>query len=253
MNTVYQSGSNSKENFLKLFELRPLIKETHDKNLAGDYFVAYSGAHSATGNKDSALYYENVALRIFEESGNLEKVARIRANQISAEHNQYLSQNKYEEVIALIPRYEQEIKFATEHSKYALAYNTRHLAQIHLNQTKNYNEALRLFKASLTLREEIGFRPFIPASYSSLGDVYAKIQQHEMAIEMYTQSATLATEIGFIRYRISPLLAIADIYLTLKKTEMAKEYLREALQIASDERQSAYLETIRKKIDQLEN
>lgn len=120
------------------------------------------------------------------------------------------------------------IESSRQHSTYALAYNTRHLAQIYRRQTKEFDKALELFQVSLAARQKIGFKPFIPASYSSIADVYLAMESYDKAIEVYSKAWELAAEIRFIRYEYYPLLKIGDIYLAKNDLEMARDYYRKA-------------------------
>ena len=146
----------------------------------------------------------------------------------------FLGEGNKEEILNLIPEYEQEISNAGKYSKYVLSFNTRHLAQIHRRQTLDYDKALSLFKQSLDLRKAIGFKPFIPASYASLGDVYLKKGAYDPAIEMYLKAKELADEIGFVRHQFYPYLCIGDIYWLMGHEEKATEYYTLALKSAAE-------------------
>lgn len=183
MNIVYARKTSHYDNFERLNRLLALAEKLKNQNIQAQYFLAFSSTHRSIGNLDSASIYQEKAISLFRKNGNLEEIAKIRATDISRLHNQLLQKEKKQEVLKLIPKYQEEIEFSRSYSKYALAYNTRHLAQIHRRQTMNYQESLKLFKTSLALREEIGFKPFIPASYSSLGDVYLKIGEYKSAIK----------------------------------------------------------------------
>ena len=230
---LYLKKPNPIANFEKLNTLMPLTKEIIDEQALGNYFLALSSSYRSIGNVDSAGAYQEKALLLFQKGNNLKRVAEVRASDISRNHNQLLRQGKKEEILKLMPKYKEEIAFSEEYSKYAMAYNTRHLAQIHRRQTLDYEAALQLFQESLHLREEIGFKPFIPASYSSIGDVYLKMKKYQDAIEMYAKSSELAVEIGFIRYQIYPNLNIGDIYLAQGQKEKAMEHYTKALKLAS--------------------
>ncbi len=195
MNIVFAQRTNNLGNLEKLKALLPFANDLDDYKIRGQYFLALSNAYKSTGKQDSSSTYQEIAVSIFNEIDDFEEIAKIRAGNISMHHNQLLQEDKKQEILELIPKYEKEIAYSKVHSKYALAYNTRHLAQIHRRQTFNYEEALRLFKFSLDLRIELGFKPFIPASYSSLGDVYMKMGEYTEAIKMYTQSSEIAEEI----------------------------------------------------------
>ena len=233
LNIIHQRKFYPKENFNRLAIFQADISEIKEKEIVANFYRAFSNLHRSLKNIDSSSIYEIKALKLFNESGKLDKVAEIRADQISRKHNRYLREGKKKEILRLIPEYKKEIEISKTYSKYALSYNTRHLAQIYRRQTFDYKQSLRLFKESLSLRKEIGFKPFIPASYSSLGDVYVKLGNFKLAEEMYLKSKNLADEIGFVRYQCNPYISIGDIYLTQKNKLEALEYYSKALKSAS--------------------
>ncbi len=233
MDRLFELESNANNNLQKLLYLLPHAQKLEDKNIGAKYFNVLSSVYRSIGNKDSSSFYEHKALTMFNKTGNYRMSAVLRAGKISRVHYELLRDTNKEAILSLIPSYEKEIKFSSIYSKYALAYNTRHLAQIHRRQTLNYKEALRLFQTSLSLREEIGFMPFLPASYSSLGDVYIKMGDASSAVESYLKSVELAKKIGFVRYQFHPLVKIGDIYLNQDNKDTAKEFYIKALKAAS--------------------
>lgn len=251
-NIVYQQKTDNHERFRRLQELFSKAQNLKHKSTRGQYYLMLSGSYRSLKNSDSAIYYQEQAIKLFEEENDLEQIAIIRAGNISRNHNRLLRENKKQEILELIPKYETEIKFSEQHSKYALAYNTRHLAQIHRTQTLNYSASLKLFKISLHLREEIGFRPFLPASYSSLGDVNVKLDEYYSAIEMYKKASELASNIGFIRYQTIPNLNIGDIYKKLAARDKALEYYMKGLESAIKNNYTTGIEQAKNKIDNLE-
>ncbi len=242
------------EGLQKLLELRSVATKMDDKSTLGDYFDALSSAYRATGRSDSAFYFENRALQLYEEAGNAKKVAQVRGRQISRRHNNFQAADNSEEVIKLIPEYQKEIEFARGcGNKYVLAYNTRHLAQIHRQQTHNYQEALRLFQISLELREEIGFRIFLPASYSSVGDVCIKLGQNKKAADMYLRAIALADEIGFARYQFDPRIKLGDLYRDESNFSEARRHYVEALKAASKNNHQEEIDAALEKLEHLAN
>ena len=252
-NIVFQKKSNPKEDFKKLALFRPYVDEIEEKEIRANFYLTFSGLHRLLKNVDSSVVYETKAMQLFQEMKRLDKIAEIRASQISRKHNQYLNDSNKKEILKLIQNYTKEIEFSTRHSKYALSYNTRHLAQIHLKQTFDYNKALKLFKESLQLREEIGFKLFIPASYSSIGDVYLKLGKYKLAEEMYLTSIKIADEIGFVRYQCNPYLYIGDVYLTQGNKAKAIEHYSKALKSARSNNYRTGINDAIKKINSLKN
>jgi tetratricopeptide (TPR) repeat protein len=233
-NIVFLKTSDNKTNFKKLSKFLSDTTEIEDKGVLSQYLLALSDAYRSIGIMDSAVMYQEKALLFYHEEKNFKKIAEIRAHDISIKHNQFLSQGNKKKILELIPKYKEEIAFSKLYNKYALAYNTRHLAQIYRRQTFDFEEALELFKMSLNLRLEIGFKPFLPASYSSLGDVYMKMNEDALAIEMYIKSSEIAEEISFVRYESYPFMQIGDIYLSNDQMEKAFEFYIKALKLASE-------------------
>ncbi|MCP5045645.1 MAG: tetratricopeptide repeat protein, partial [bacterium] len=172
-------------------------------------------------------------LELYKAAGNWSKAAQVRGSQISRLHNRLKAAGEKEKILQLIPKYEKEIQFSEKHNnKYVLAYNTRHLGQIYLNHTRDYKKAIQLFKRSLALREEIGFKLYLPASYSSVGDAALKMGDEQLAIKMYRRSVELAEESGFVRYQFHPRIKIGDVYATSGNTGKALELYNNALKAA---------------------
>lgn len=250
-NILYRQSIDREKTLNTLLDLRFIARNVKDKNILGDYYTLLSSSYRSTGISDSAFYFQNIALQFYKEAGNLKKVAQVRGSQISRRHNALLAAGETEKILQLIPEYEKEIEFGRKcDNKYVLAYNTRHLAQIYRRQTSNIEEAMRLFQMSLDLRKEIGFKLFLPASYSSIGDVALKMGKNEKAIEMYLQSIGLAEQIGFVRYQFYPRIMLGDIYEAKGDYEKAKKYYLKALKFAST---SSYEEGIDEALEKLES
>ena len=136
----------------------------------------------------------------------------------------------------MIPKFREQIDFSAKHSKYALSYNTRHLANIYRIYDIEQREALKLYEESLNLREEIGFKLFIPASHYSLGLVYSNLEMYEEAIKAFKKSIELAEKINFVRYTILPYIELGNIYSAVDASEKAKEFYMKAIKAASKNR-----------------
>lgn len=241
------------EHLLKLKLILPNLDEVTDDNVLGRYYRSLSQAYGSVGKKDSARMFIEKAKAQFLKLGNFEEVAGIRASEISKTHVELLKAGDTLSVYELIPRYRDEIAFSQKYSHYSLAYNTRHLAQIYLKLDLDYNEALRLFEISKNIREEIGFKIFLPASYSSLGDVYFKLSDDEEAIYWYTKSVELADEIGFIRYESYPILMIGDIYYSKGKVEEARKRYSKAKRIAQGNNYTIGIEQAEERLDKIKS
>jgi tetratricopeptide (TPR) repeat protein len=117
----------------------------------------------------------------------------------------------------------------------ALAYNERHLAAIYREGSGELEKSLSLYQASLETSENMGFRPLLPASYFSVGEVLADLGRTEVAIEMFQRSATAADEIGFRRYQFAPRIKIGELLNTKGRLSEARSFYTEALRAAEAE------------------
>ncbi len=247
-NILFLVRSNPEERINSLLPLLPAANKLENEELKAKYLLALASTYRTIGKRDSSQILENEAMHLLQQSQNHEALANLKANQISRRHNGHLAKGEKEQILALISSYQEEINYSARHSKFAQAYNTRHLAQIHRRQTLNYEESLRLFKISLALREEIGFKPFIPASYSSLGDVYIKMEAYDLAIQAYLKSAKLAHKISFARYESYPYLQIGDLYFQQGEMKKARAFYKKAMKKAQKNGFSSGLEEASEKI-----
>lgn len=250
-NNVWNKKTNHGANLDTLLQFLPDSININDTKVLGQLFFALSQSYHANQIKDSALIYRDKSLGIYQDIGNFEKIAEIRAYDISVRHNILFHRGDKDQIIELIPEYEKQIEISELYSKYVYAYNTRHLGQIYRRQTLDYKKALQLFKLSLNLRLEIGFKPYLPASYASLGDVYMKMGEDKRAIDMYLESFRLAEEIGFIRFQLYPNLQIGDIYFEKLNNEKAYEYYSKALKLATENNYLSGIDQSNDRIKQL--
>ncbi len=250
-NRIYQNTPNQKKVLGQVLNMLTSARKLDDKAVYANYMYTLGMAYLYNSDRDSAGYYYREALKVYQEFGDDYSAAKARAWLTWVANSKLNSEGIAEKIIGLIPVYQEEIEFATKTgNKMALSYNTRHLANIYLYQLQDFDKALELYQYSLSLREGLGFRPYLPASYSSIGDVFSKKGDIEKAIEMYFKSIQKAEEIKFIRYLFHPRIKIGDIYQMEGKIEKAKTLYLEALKVAS---LNKYLTGIEEAIEKLSN
>ncbi len=242
------------KNLESLLALDTLVKRTTNKNILGEYFALIGSAFFSVKKDSTAHQYFLLALRFFEDTGNFYKQAQVRASIISMQQTILQRNGNTKALEDLIWRYDQECEFAQMHdNKYVLSFNTRHLAQIYLRQKIEYENAEKLFNKSLLLRKEIGFKPYLPASYFSLGEVAEKMKKLDQAIMMYEKSIKLADDIKFVRYQFLSRFKIAEIFEKKGNLNKAKEYYVDALNSASANDYFEGIEQAKQKINALLN
>lgn len=251
-NLLYQNRTNHATNLNRLMNWSEVVENLPNGLIKAKYYRTIGSTLRSLKKPDSSSFYDEKAYDLFFQYDDMASIAEMQAGAISRKHNALLKNSDKEAILAMIPTYEREIDFATKYSKYALSYNKRHLAQIYRRQTDNYERALDLFHESLRLREEIGFVVLLPASYSSIGDVFLAKGSLNDAIEWYEKSVQLAVKIGFIRYQLYPNIQIGDIYVKLGDKERARVYYSNALNYAHQNNHAAGILEAEQKIAKLD-
>ncbi|QYR22893.1 tetratricopeptide repeat protein [Paenibacillus sp. sptzw28] len=98
----------------------------------------------------------------------------------------------------------------------------------------NLNQALSYALEALSLREESGFRPYLPLDHLLLSDIYIKLGDEANAL-IHTQRAyVLAEEMGYKRALASALISLGDMQVDRKEEKQAKANYEKALDIAQE-------------------
>jgi len=106
--------------------------------------------------------------------------------------------------------YTDALQFADLYNhKLEKSYALRHLAGLAQGQN-DLDTALNYALASLSLREEIGFRRGLPFSHLLAGDIYQARKDPENALIHYQNAQALAEELGMKNALVFSLLAIGD-------------------------------------------
>jgi tetratricopeptide (TPR) repeat protein len=109
----------------------------------------------------------------------------------------------------------------------------RHFA-FHAMMKGNLNQALTWALEALSLREESGFRPYLPLDHLLLSDIYMKLGDESNAL-IHTQRAyALAEEMGYKRALTSALISLGDIQAAQKEDKQAKTNYEKALELAQE-------------------
>lgn len=208
--------------------------------------------HISPTHRDSALAQFRAAMQLYTETTDRSGEALARALEIMLRFTRHRTNRDIEAMLALIPEFETEIAFARHAgNQMALAYNQRHLAAIYHEASRELEKSLHLYQTSLETRLQIGFRAFIPASYSSVGDVLADLGRTEAAIEMYEQSVKAADAVGFRRYQFSSRIKLGDLLKTTGRLSLARSYYTQALETAEAEDVQEEADEARRKLESL--
>jgi tetratricopeptide (TPR) repeat protein len=217
-----------------LLKIQANADNLKNKKLQAGYYESLASAYLETGKRDTAEKLYEKSLKLFSYLDDHYNAARIRAWLIMVKHQRFRSQKDDQALLRLIPAYKKEIDFCSKTgSHFAHSFNTRHLGYIYLEQSKDYNTALKYLGDSLAMRKKIGFKPYISPSCFSLGETLNKKGETEEAIKMYIRSIEAAEKIHFVRYMILSRLRLGDIFKERNQPDKAKDYYQKALKAAA--------------------
>jgi tetratricopeptide (TPR) repeat protein len=130
--------------------------------------------------------------------------------------------------------YTEALQFADLYNhKLEKSYALRHLAGL-VAAKGDLDAALNYALTSLALREEIGFRVYLPHSHILVGDIYLQRDDSENALINYQNAQALAEEIGIKNALILSLLAIGNIQYIQQDTVQARENFQHAHTLAQE-------------------
>lgn len=235
-----------------------VLADENDPNIRANFLsaLAYThifNTHVSPTHRDTALALFREAIMLYAEAKDRSGEALARALVIMLRFTRMRTNEDTEGMLALIPEFEAEIAFAQQAGNpMALAYNQRHLAAIYREASGDLDEALRLYQASLETRLQMGFQPFVPASYFSMGEVLANLGRMEAALEMYEQSVKAADAVEFRRYQVTSRLKLGDLLKAKGRLSQARAYYSEALEVAEAGGFQEEVDEVRLRLDGLD-
>ena len=130
--------------------------------------------------------------------------------------------------------YTEALQFADLYNhKLEKSYALRHLAELAAAKG-DLDAALNYALTSLALREEIGFRVYLPHSHILVGDIYLEREDSESALINYQNAQALAEEMGIKNALILSLLETGNIQLVQEDTVLARENFQQAHTLAQE-------------------
>lgn len=133
------------------------------------------------------------------------------------------------------------------------SYAARHIASILCEREgpAESEQALTYALRSLALREEIGFKRYLPPSHGLVGEVYFRQQNLERAMFHNQRAYELAQEMNLPSFIMWGLIAIGDVYLAQHDTAQAKKHFEQAYGIAQELNLSYAMKELQGKLQQL--
>ncbi|NEP15053.1 MAG: CHAT domain-containing protein, partial [Symploca sp. SIO2C1] len=94
-----------------------------------------------------------------------------------------------------------------------------------------YELAIDLYKQSLAISREIGYRQQEACSLNNLGNVYRNLAEYEQAIDFFEQSLAISREIGYHQVEALSLKNLGNVYESLAEYEQAIDFFEQSLAI----------------------
>ena len=178
----------------------------------------------------------------YSAKDNLEKALTI-ANQINDRKNEGLIHTKIAKLQFIVEEQDKAIhslskaaeiqRDINDYSGLAITYNVRGVIQSNL---KEYEDALRLFKASKSLFEQEGLEEFISEVCLNEAKVYLKLEDYKSAKPLLEKAIILAKKYDQKSIHSSALINSGKVLQNLENTSLALDVTNEGLQIANSNR-----------------
>lgn len=139
--------------------------------------------------------------------------------------NWELARQYYERAVALAE--------AGEHAL-ELSYAVRHLGMYYQTQAGDLEAARDCYQRSLELREQIGFRIFLPFSHLALGELLVELGELDAAERHFMSAYEIASDIASASQTIFALLLLGELHEQRGATELARDYYERALRAADE-------------------
>lgn len=176
------------------------------------------------GNYQMALEYYSKALKIDEENGNEEAVARHFGNI----GNVYMEQGNYAQ--ALDNHFKALKQAEATGNKTEIARHVGNIGIIYKEQ-KDYNHALEYNLKALKLNEELGNKISIAGNYGNIGNIYLEQADYTQALDYYFKAIQLKEELGNTKGISTVCGNIGNAYKGLADYPKALEYFFKALKL----------------------
>ncbi len=204
----------------------------------------YKRLNTGEGDYEKALTYCQQALTLREKLHDTRGISEALFYRGLTYEQRSLSDRAQES-------YTEALQFADLYNhKLEKSYALRHLAGLATHKG-DLDAALNYALTSLALREEIGFRVYLPHSHVLVGDIYLAREDSENALINYQNAQALAEEMGIKNALIHALLAIGNVQLVQADKVQARENFQHAHTLAQELGIMYAIEESAKKLDAL--
>lgn len=249
------SSSRLDEVISTVLQAQELAESEHDEqsiitalSLLGQAHY-YKQLRTGEGNFDEARAYLQQALELYEalqDTRDISEAVFAYVYMGLTYEQQHLPEQAQE-------YYQKAYRITVEaHHPLERSYAARHLSSTSFD-LGDLEQALTYALESLSLREELGYKRYLPFSHVLVGDVYMAKEQHADALPHYQKAYALAEELDLKNAVAFSLVSIGDVCLANGEKTQARVYYEQADDIAR-ELDIAYLTTgVAEKLQRLQD
>ncbi|MGB3947061.1 MAG: tetratricopeptide repeat protein, partial [Bacteroidia bacterium] len=206
--------------------LNKALKTNYNNGIA----TAYSNMgifHLHTGNYNDALDFFLKGLRIWEQIGDLKKIASCHGNI----GNIYFYYGNYKKALRY---YLSTLKIQeTIKDEKGIANSLNNVGNVYYYMN-DYEKAREYYYNSLKKRKLLGDKKAIAASYNNIGNTYEKQKNYQEALKNNFQSLAISEKEGHKKGMASSYNNIATLYYNLNDLDKSLNYLTKSLKIEEE-------------------
>lgn len=160
------------------------------------------------GEYEDALRHLNIALRLSEETGDLNKQARVQLD-IS---RVFEAQEQFPEALAHSQQGLNLSQVATGRGAQLTMADALNFVGWHLAKTGDFQQAIEFCQQSVAMHRRLGDALGEPSALDSLAFAYRGLGRHAEAVDCYRRAVALFTELGFEHPKAVTLVNAGDAY-----------------------------------------
>lgn len=192
------------------------------------YFVELNASAKVNGGEGSyqeAFAYHQKALELREKWDDTRGICE-SLFQIGTVYERWQQVDQAQEYYSIAYRMADRAGFTCEKVE-----PMRHFA-FHALSQGNLDKALHDAKQALALREQMGFKPYLPLDHQLISEILLQMGKLDEAETHARKACTMANEMGYTRTVASALIILGDIFAERQKADQAKEQYKAALVLA---------------------
>lgn len=182
------------------------------------YFVELNASAKANGGEGSykeAFAYHQKALELREKWGDTRGICELLF-QIGTVYERWQQADQAQEYYSKAYQMADQAGYTYEKVE-----PLRHFA-FHALSQGNLDKALQDAKQALALREQTGFKPYLPLDHQLISEILLQLGKLDEAESHASKACTMANEMGYTRTVASTLIILGDIFAVRQKADQQR-------------------------------